>query len=465
MGFRIQNNISAMNAHRQLGIADSAMSKSLERLSSGYRINRAADDAAGLSVADGFRSDIASYKVASRNMSEATSMLQIAEGGMDQIGNMLTRLKELATQSASDNVTDTERTKIESEADKIILEMDRIADSTKYGESNLLNGAFGGLSSTTSAASETTLNSSQNLVYKYTDDTIDTDAMTIGVATDSVTKEGTWTLATAGSAVMELTNGSVTATATGSSGVFDFSEVGITLTTTGNDQTTAMADDTLVIAKTGIDTSAVAVDTGITTGTYTIGEDGSGTITLTGASGSQTKTGLSDGAASVDFDTLGITLSLSSDFDVSETNLNGMTLSVSASDTKTFQIGADNNTDNQINLQISDTTTGSSGLNVTSLDLDDQTNAQAALDTIDTAINTLASRRSDIGGYQNRLSFASANIATVIENTQAAESIIRDVDMAAEMTAFTKNQILMQAGTAMLAQANMAPQQVLSLFG
>ncbi|MBW2605745.1 MAG: flagellin, partial [Deltaproteobacteria bacterium] len=103
MGLRIQNNIAAMNAHRNLGLADSAMGKSLERLSSGYRINRAADDAAGLAISQSFRADIASFKVASRNTSEASSLLQVAEGGLDQIGNMLTRMKELATQASSAN--------------------------------------------------------------------------------------------------------------------------------------------------------------------------------------------------------------------------------------------------------------------------------------------------------------------------------------------------------------------------
>ncbi len=114
MGFRIQNNVAAMNAHRWLSTSDSAMSKSLERLSSGYRINRAADDAAGLAISSNFRANIASFQVASRNTSEASALLQVAEGGMEQIENMLVRLKELATQAASANVGSTERAKINS---------------------------------------------------------------------------------------------------------------------------------------------------------------------------------------------------------------------------------------------------------------------------------------------------------------------------------------------------------------
>jgi flagellin len=472
MGLRIQNNIAAMNAHRQLGIADSAMGKSLQRLSSGYRINSSADDAAGLAISQGFRADIAAFKVASRNMSEATSMLQVAEGAMDQLDNMLIRLKELATQSASDNVTLNERTKIDAESDKIIAEMQRIADSTKYGSSKLIDGSFGGLSGSTAPGTVTadysaTLNAAQDLIYKHTEGGAATDAMTITVASDAVTKEGVWTLATtSGASVMALSNGSVTATATGDAGVFDFSEIGITLSTTDNGQTNEMHSDLITIAKTGIDTSAFSVGSDATAQEYTITE-ASGNITLTGADGStQSKTSLATGtAATVDFDSLGITLSLSSDYDTGQANLNGMTFTVSNSAAKEFQIGADNDAYNRLEVTINDTSTGTNGLALTGVDLTDQTNARTALGLIDTAIDTLATRRADIGGYQNRLSYATANIASTIENTQAAESVIRDVDMASEMTNFTKNQILLQAGTAMLAQANMAPQQVLSLFG
>ena len=142
MGFRIQNNIAAMNAQRNLGINDSAMSKSLERLSSGYRINSAKDDAAGLSISQGFRADLASYKVASRNVTEANALLQTAEGAMDQVGNILTRLKELATQAASANAG-TNIDKINAEGNSLLLEIDRIANSTSYAGTKLVDGSFG----------------------------------------------------------------------------------------------------------------------------------------------------------------------------------------------------------------------------------------------------------------------------------------------------------------------------------
>ena len=274
MGLRIQNNIAAMNAHRQLQISDAGLSKSLERLSSGYRINRAADDAAGLAISQGMRADIASYKVASRNVSEANAMVQVAEGAYDQIGNMLVRLKELATQAASANA-EGNRDKINAEATQLLNEIDRIANSTEYAGSKLIDG--------------TTLHMlfSRSVPQMSADDRI----------------------------------------------TADFTDV---------------------------------------------------------------------------------------------------------------------NTDE---LLINDLSLGSVA------------SAQAALTSVDTAIGTLNTSRGTLGAMQNRLAYAAANLSTTIENVQAAESVIRDVDMASEMTTFTKNQILLQAGTAMLAQANMAPQVVLSLFG
>ncbi len=275
MGLRIQNNIAALNTHRQLQISDLALSKSLERLSSGFRINRAADDAAGLSVSMKFRAQIRSLQQASRNANEANALLQVAEGGADQISNILSRMKELATQAASSNTTSGDRANISTEVNTLVAEIDRIAGSTKYGTMPLIDGSF--------------VNS-------------------------------------------------------------------------------------------------------------------------------------------------------------------------------TFQVGSENNADNQITFSLGDMRTGTTGLNV-GVDVSTQSGAQAALTTIDTAISTLADRRSTIGVTQNRLGFTIANIATSVENITAAESVIRDADFAFETIAFTKNQILLQAGTAMLAQANLAPQFLLGLLG
>ena len=370
MGMRIQNNIAAMNAHRQLGIADNAMGKSLERLSSGYRINRAADDAAGLSVSSNMRAEISSLNVASRNTAQASSMLQVAEGAMDQINNMLTRLKELATQAASANVTSTDRTTINSEATKLTSEIDRIADATKYNGTALINGNFGATA------------------------TLGGDYTGIGIAS---------------------------ASSVNVSGV--------------------------------VDSSA----------TYTMTDASGTTVTLTNGAITQTLSGKSTGAQTLNFDALGVKITVDNAYSTSVELAGTFTVGTS---TQNIQVGKEDDAINRIGLSIGDMNMAAlKDSAALSIDLSTVTGANSALADVDTAITYVAEKRGDVGGYMNRLSYASANLATNIENAQAAESVIRDVDMASEMTNFTKNQILLQAGTAMLAQANMAPQAVLSLFG
>jgi flagellin len=379
MGLRIQNNITALNAHRQLTIADAGLTRSLERLSSGYRINRAADDSAGLAISRGLRSEIAGFKIASQNASQANSMLQIAEGAMDQIHNILIRLRELATQAASDNVTSTERTYIAAEADKLVAEIDRIVDSTKYSGQLLIDGSFG------------------------------------------VTKTGSWS-----------------------------------------------DPDNLYDLTANQDTDA---------GVYSVteGTNASGKLLVTLATGGVTQAlTLSDGAQTVNFSTFGISFKTTAAFDADvDSTISDITVSTSGS-AGVFQIGVENNSDNRLTVSITDCNANQIGSGTNnnvnqigsggSYRLTSRANAQKAIDIIDDAIDDISSARAGVGAYQNRLTYAAANLATVIENTQAAESVIADVDMAAEMTEFTKNQILLQAGTAMLAQANLAPQQVLALF-
>jgi flagellin len=369
MSLRIQNNIAAMNAHKNLVISSTGLAKSLERLSSGYRINKAADDAAGLSISQAFRADIASYKVASRNTAEAASLLQVAEGAMDQISNMLTRLKELATQAASANAG-ANLDKINAEGNKLIEEINRIAESTEYAGSKLLNGSF-------------------------------------GVALSS--GGGTITAGTAG-----------------------------------------------LISVTGLQSEVKYTSTDITAGSN------SWTISATLGVGFVEQTvdfSLPEsGTKEVRFSALGLTIKIDSDFLAAAGDMQALAATASV-----FQVGAKNTEYDRIGISLGSATTTALGLD--SDQLLSAVNAQNFLDTVDAAIGTLNGVRGDIGAAQNRLTYSAANLATTIENVQAAESVIRDVDMAAEMTTFTKNQILLQAGTAMLAQANMAPQAMLALFG
>jgi flagellin len=371
MGFRIQNNIAAMNAQRNLGVADSGLSKSLERLSSGFRINTAKDDAAGLAISQQFRADIASAKVSQRNISEANALLQTAEGAMNSVGDILTRMKELATQAASANAG-TDITKVNAEYNTLVLEIDRIADSTKYAGVQLTNGNFtAGNTSTTWAA----------LANIY--------------------------------------------------------EVNVTNATAGN-----------------------------YTVAYSATSDG---LTLTNAAGtiSETRT-LTAGAQTVNFGTFGISFkttgaAVADTVGAALEGANGGTFVVAAgANSKDFQVGYKNDGYSKMGVSIDSIT--STALSLATDDISTLAKAQAAMTKIDSAVSALSTSRAEIGSYQNRLAYAASNLATTLENFTAAESVIRDVDMAAEMTSFTKNQILVQAGVSMLAQANMSPQMVMSLF-
>jgi len=370
MGLRINTNIAALNAHRTLELTDARMAKNMERLSSGLRINKAADDASGLAIAQKLSAQVRSFTVASRNATQASSMLQVAEGGMDQIHNMLLRLKELATQGASYN-NEANLPDIDAEAQKLVDEIARIADSTKYLDTNLLNG-FG--------------------------------LKTVDAGTEAVDNTYGWD---AGGAI---------------AGAFTASAAGADLTITdanGVAQTLTIADGA---------------------GSYNFSALGISFQTTAGAVGA---------TVAGDLDTLG-------------------TITVSGN-TASFQVGDKNDVFSQLSFQLAsvhadDIGTGA-GFQISDLDLSTQAGAQGALTIIDDAIADVNNARASIGALSNRFEYTYSNLQVSIENLSASESVIRDADMAMEMVSFTKSQILLQSGTAMLAQANMAPQNILSLLG
>ena len=361
MALRVQNNIASLTANKNLARTVTGLTSSLEKLSSGFRINRAADDAAGLSISQKFRAQVASLSVASQNATEASSVLQVAEGGIEQISNMLIRLKELATQAASSN-SDGNRTEIDAEASQLLAEIDRISTSTEYNSVSLLDG-YG---------------------TKSYSGCVDTDV----------------------------------------GNIYDF-DIG-----------------------------------SATTGTYTASYNTT-TDVLTLTFGSTTETATLTTGSTITFSSLGISFKTTGAF--TDTNGSAFPTFTVSSTASTFQIGDTNAADKQLTFSIS--SVRKSDLGLTSLSLATQSDAQTALTTIDTAIDTVNTIRGDIGANMNRLSYAQANLQTAIENLTASESVIRDVDMAMEMSNFTKNQILQQAGVAMLAQANSLPQAVLSLLG
>lgn len=377
MGLRIQTNISALNTHKQLSISSSNMARSLERLSSGFRINRAADDAAGLAIAGKLRIGIRSFVKAAENTAQATSMVQVAEGGMDQIENIVNRLKELATQAASTNTDTDGRSRLNDEFSALMNEINRIAQSTKYGETYLMKGTFGAEASVKSTAASLGISANSK----------------VDVSGHIGASGSIYTLTDAANTTMVMTNGTITQTINGVSAV----------------------------------------------------------------TGSNTRT--------LNFDKLGVKITIDSNY--AQADLNSELITATNA-TQQVQVGTRNETFDKISMSMSDLQTSQTyGCTnaLTNWGVDTVAKAQAALNSIDTAISYITEQRGDLGALQNRLGYAAANLATTIENASAAESTIRDVDMASEMSSFTKSQILMQAGTAMLAQANMAPQQILGLFG
>lgn len=372
MGLRIQTNTAAAKAYRGLFIADSQLSKSLQKLSTGFRINSAADDAAGLAIANKLRATNRSLGAAARNVSEASSIVNIAQGSMNNISSILERLKELATQGASDNVSSSERTKINSEASALTSEVTRIVNDTKYQSTSLIKGTFGA----TYSDGGGTFAASEGLV-----------GVDVSGAVDAAL---TYTVTSAANGVnsdITLTNGVITQT--------------ISAVVTGTTQT-------------------------------------------------------------LNFSALGIKIDLDTGFD-DNTELAGA-FTVDAGTGGTFQVGADNDANaDRYSFTIGDMTLATLGIN--SLNLASRSGSQSGIDDVDTAIDLVNTALGDIGAVINRLSFASANIAGTLENISAAESGIRDVDFAKEMTQFTKSQILQQAATAMLSQANAASQGILQLLG
>jgi flagellin len=404
---RINTNLPALNTHRLMGQTNDAIARSIGRLSSGYRINNAKDDAAGLAIANKFRADIRAFRVAQQNTTEANSLLQIAESGASSIGSILERMKELATQAASAN-SNGQQGRLDEEFTALKAEMDRIVGSTTYQGQELLKG-------------------STSLTFQ------------IGVAVTAPTTAPGGGTPPAGNTVSNKSDGT---------GITDLS------ITWESD-----ADDTLE---------------GLAAGTYTLEVSGSTddlTLTVKDAGGTAvfTETGMDADGQNVTADiTIGGVkvgeFTLTDGFDSTSNGgpINAFTVTAPSGGTGGGTSPADPH--DRLTLSLS-TALDVAGLFTAEPEISDQATAQATLDVIDGAMDKVNEFLGQIGAYQNRLDYASANIAATIENYSASESAIRDADMAFEMTNFTRNQIMQQAAIAMLAQANAAPQGVLRLLG
>jgi flagellin len=370
---RINTNVSALNTLGQLNKSGKAFAKSVGRLSSGFRINHASDDAAGLGIANKMRADLRSMRQASRNAEQAGSLLQVAEGGAQTISQIVDRMKELATQAASDNVDTDGRGRIQSEFSKLQDEITRIVDTTQFQGSKLLDGSL------------------------------------------------------------------------------------------GNEVDTDLGNSTVLAAASHVQSASIS---GVSAGTYTITNNADSTFTIANADSSLTQTvdltGLT-GQHTVDFSAFGISLQTTAAFDASvATDLDGDVV-VTGGNTS-FLVSSSGQYDGQDTVDVTSMDLSLSTLGIDGDSLGTKTGAQTALTNLDSAIGHISDVFGSIGAAQNRIDYAQQNTDAAVENVSAAESVIRDVDMAAEVTEMTKYQILQQAGTAMLAQANQAPQNVLTLL-
>ncbi len=354
MGLQINTNVAAMNAYRNLSSTQNAMSTSLERLSSGLRINRAADDAAGLAISEKLRAQTSGLNQATSNAQDGISLIQTAEGALNETHSILQRMRQLAVQSGNDTNSNDDRAQIQKEVTQLTQELNRIGNTTQFNGQNLLDGSFHG-------TFQIGANSGQTLA--------------VSVGSMKASDLGVEGATTKGSAV--------------------------------NGASASVTSGTPVKGTFSIDNGVVKDASGTTIGAY---DDTAKTVTFNADNGGAVLT-----------------------FDKSA-------LSDATAKTGSFTVSS-------------------------AVDVSTQAGASTAIATLDAAINTVSGQRADLGAVQNRLQHTINSLSVAAENASAAESRIRDTDMAKEMTSFTRSQILQQAGVSMLAQANQAPQSVLKLLG
>ncbi|MBA4532156.1 flagellin [Brevibacillus halotolerans] len=393
---RINHNVSALNTHRQLGVNTGASGKNLEKLSSGLRINRAGDDAAGLAISEKMRGQIRGLEMASKNAQDGISLIQTAEGALTETHSILQRMRELAVQASSDTNEGVDRQKLQAEVDELSKEIKRISTDTEFNNQKVLDGSF------EDKVFHIGANQGQNIELSINNMSNEK----LGVATAKA---------------VDTTS----------------ADLGITVSNhTGNDVTIKTTAAQTGNGNAGVEKTSAVYDKA--TGNFT--------ITLKQNKGTAT----TNGAVSATRDEVVAALNEAA-------SKAGIDIEIK-SDEKTTAVkvpGADFKAD-KANLTVIDDTKG--------VRISTQASADKAITTINNALNKVSEERSKLGANQNRLEHTINNLGATAENLTAAESRIRDVDMAKEMMDFTKNNILTQAAQAMLAQANQQPQGVLQLL-
>ena len=485
----VQHNMQAMNANRTLGITSSKQAKSSEKLSSGYRLNRAADDAAGLAISEKMRKQINGLDRASTNAQDGVSAVQTAEGALTEVHSMLQRMNELAVQAANGTNSKDDRDAIQLEIDQLSQEVDRIAETTKFNETFLLKGNSGtkvvnvnahdaGLKGTMVQGSGTNATFTAVLEVGGKVSIAGADYRIVETATNGGTTgvngatanaledvqaliyDGTATNPAAGEDVIidgttysyELKDGSdlwvdSNGNAYTAAQLADVVGDGATVTLDGTTYNVVdpEADDALTLEQAVKKMATALVDASNIGGTETFAEcDGAATY-ANGVEAIQ-ENGINTGEYKITFDIKKATA-------VNNTDL-----------TFSLHVGADADLTNKINVKVA--AMNMAALHLEGINVSDSTGTAAtyAIDAITDAINKVSAQRSNLGAIQNRLEHTIDNLDNVVENTTAAESRIRDTDMAEEMVEYSKNNILAQAGQSMLAQANQSTQGVLSLL-
>ena len=481
----VQHNLTAMNSNRMLGLTTASQAKSTEKLSSGYKINRAADDAAGLSISEKMRKQIRGLTQASSNAQDGISAVQTAEGALNEVQDMLQRMNELAVKAANGTQSEDDRSYIQNEIDQLTTEIDRVAETTKFNETYLLKG-----------------DQDNEKAYTYTYGTATNKVATVTMPTTDSQKGTKLTVEFKNTASGDAQNEvaklirdqglSVTYTSTtAASGTADKFDVTASVSLNGTDKYSVAKNGnnydikdskgnaiaTITLTNTGLGTDKDGKIEGSETITaseakagYGNGEtikyydkDGNGIpenalgkyFSSTSTGGTVTSTPRSD--APQIYDALGNKITAAAADVTGKQDLTGAL-------TLTLHVGADATSNNQISVNLDAMSAKGLGVNGLKVDGADDTNAKNAIETIKESIQKVSTQRSALGAVQNRLEHTISNLDNVVENTTSAESQIRDTDMATEMVKYSNNNILAQAGQAMLAQANQSNQGVLSLL-
>jgi flagellin len=492
----INTNIASLGAQKALNKSQSSLQTSLQRLSSGLRINSAKDDAAGLAIVDRMTSQIRGLGQGIRNANDGLSVAQVAEGAMQESGNILQRIRELAIQSANDSNSATDRSNIQKEVSQLQQELNRIAETTTFNGKNLLDGTFvaqdfqvGTNANETISVTIATVNGSQMGAQQFSGPAniglpvAATTAGNNGVTNGALTITGSLGTGTADyaanataneiAALVNAVSADTGVTASAETVVeldtFSTGTISFTLSSedgSGNTQGSTAAISAVVTSSTDLATlrdeiNNSSASTGIVASLNSAGDG----IVLTNAAGDNIVIeGASDGTVDATDPFIVNGTTDAGAFAIALVEDGGVTDSISVGGQISFSSSNSFLLEDTVALQIGSTSEASTLSSVSDIDVSTKAGANDALDVLDRALATVTDNRANLGAIQNRLESTMSNLASIVENVSSARSRVQDADFAAETANLTRNQILQQAGISVLSQANTLPQQVLSLL-